>query len=370
MSGWPTNNNLPVAYPSGATMFNPHALSNKDTDMKAVALTHYLPIDDPNSLLDVELDRPQPDGRDLLVKIRAIAVNPVDYKVRAPKDKVESSPKVLGWDAAGAVEAVGPEVTLFQPGDEVFYAGDITRQGANSEFQLVDERIVGVKPKSLDFAQAAAFPLTSITAYEAFFERLGIDVEGENSGDSLLIIGGAGGVGSVGIQLAKIAGLTVIATASRPESVEWVTQLGADHVINHREPLRPQIEELGLKYVDSIALFNDTDGHWDAAVDLIRPQGTIVSIVENKNPLSQNGMKLKAATFSWEFMFTRSMFETPDMIEQHRLLNRIADWIDEGRIRSTSNEVLSPINAENLRAAHRTLESGRAIGKIVLEGWE
>lgn len=338
--------------------------------MKAIGLTRYLPIDDPNSLVDVELEKPQPAGHDLLVAIKAIAVNPVDTKVRAPKDKVEEIPKVLGWDAAGVVEAVGPDVTLFQPGDEVFYAGDITRPGTNSEFQLVDERIVGRKPKSLDFAQAAAFPLTAITAYEAFFDRLGIDADGANKGESLLIIGGAGGVGSIAIQLAKIAGLNVIATASRPESVDWVKSLGADHVINHYEPLRPQVDDLGLKFVDHIAVFNNTDTHWDAVTDLIRPQGKIVSIVENESPLKQDVMKTKAATFVWEFMFARSMYQTPDMVEQHNLLNRVAAWIDQGKIRSTANETLSPINAKNLQAAHKTLEAGRSIGKIVLEGWQ
>ncbi|WP_339735688.1 zinc-binding alcohol dehydrogenase family protein [uncultured Gimesia sp.] len=338
--------------------------------MKAVGLTRYLPIDDPESLVDVELEQPEPGGRDLLVAIKAIAVNPVDTKVRAPKETVESSPKVLGWDASGIVEAVGPDVELFQPGDEVFYAGDITRPGCNSEFQLIDERIVGSKPKSLDFAEAAAIPLTSITAYEAFFDRLELDVEGANAGETLLIVGGAGGVGSIGIQLAKLAGLTVIATASRPESTAWVQELGADHVISHYEPLRPQIEALGLKYVDSIALFNNTDQHWESAVDLIRPQGKIVSIVENVEPLAQSMMKTKSATFVWEFMFTRSMFETPDMIEQHRLLNRISKWIDGGQLRSTANEVLSPINAANLRAVHQKLETGRSIGKIVIQGWD
>ncbi len=338
--------------------------------MKAIALTKYLPIEDPNALMDMELEKPSPSGHDLLVAITAVAVNPVDTKVRAPKDQVEATPKVLGWDASGVVEAVGPEVTLFKAGDEVYYAGDITRPGTNAEFQLVDERIVGSKPKSLDFAQAAAFPLTAITAYEAFFERLGIDVDGANSGETLLIIGGAGGVGSIGIQLAKIAGLNVIATASRPESSKWVTDLGADHVINHYEPLRPQIESLGMKFIDHIALFNNTDTHWDAVVDLIRPQGKIVSIVENKNPLKQDVMKLKAATFVWEFMYTRSMYQTPDMIQQHHLLNRVARWIDEGRVRTTTGEVLTPINAANLRSAHKTLENGRTIGKIVLEGWE
>jgi len=337
--------------------------------MKAVALTHYLPIENPNSLMDVELVTPVPAGRDLLVGIEAIAVNPVDYKIRAPKDDVESSPKVLGWDAAGVVKAIGPDVKMFQPGDEVFYAGDITRQGTNSEFHLVDERIVGSKPKSLDFAKAAGLPLTSITAYEALFDRLGVDVNGTNVGETLVIIGGAGGVGSVGIQLAKIAGLTVIATASRPASIEWVKKLGADHVVSHRKPMRPQIEALGMKYVDYIALFNDTDGHWDAATDLIRPQGHIVSIVENREPLKQDEMKSKAASFSWEFMFARSMYQTADMDEQHKLLNQIATWIDEGRIMATTNKILSPINAENLRDVHAQLESGSAIGKFVLEGW-
>lgn len=338
--------------------------------MKAVGLTRYLPIDDPESLVDVEIAKPQPTGRDLLVAIEAIAVNPIDTKVRAPKEEIEPEPKILGWDAAGTVEAVGSEVTLFKPGDEVFYAGDITRPGCNAEFQLVDERIVGSKPTSLGFAAAAALPLTSITAYEAFFDRLGIDLEGANRGETLLIVGGAGGVGSIGIQLAKLAGLRVIATASRSESIAWCLQLGADHVINHYEPLREQVEQLGLEYVDQIALFNDTDGHWDAATDLIKPQGKIVSIVENKKPLDQSVMKTKAATFAWELMFTRAMFQTPDLSEQGRLLNRVSRWIDDGTLRGTSNKTLSPINAANLRRAHQTIEAGRSIGKLVLEGWE
>lgn len=338
--------------------------------MKAIGLTRYLPIDDPESLVDFETDRPQAVGHDLLVAVKAIAVNPVDTKVRAPKEGVEDPPKVLGWDAAGVVEAVGSEVTLFKPGDEVYYAGDITRPGSNAEFQAVDERIVGRKPKTLNFTEAAALPLTTLTAYEAFFERLEIDVDGANAGESLLIIGGAGGVGSIGIQLAKIAGLKVIATASRPESTKWVQQLGADHVVNHYKPLRPQVEALGLKYIDHIALFNSTDAHWPAVTDLIRPQGSVVSIVENQEPLAQSLMKSKAATFAWEFMFARSMYQTPDMIEQHKLLNRVAEWIDAGRIRCTAGEVVSPINAENLRSAHQALEAGRTIGKIVLEGWE
>ncbi|MEL6894498.1 MAG: zinc-binding alcohol dehydrogenase family protein [Planctomycetota bacterium] len=337
--------------------------------MKAVGLTRYLPITDPESLVDVELEEPIPEGKDLLVAIQAIAVNPVDTKVRAPRDTVEDAPKVLGWDASGVVEAIGTDVTLFKPGDEVFFAGAITRPGTNAEFQIVDERIVGHKPQSLDFAGAAAFPLTTITAYEAFFDRLGIDVDGANSGESLLIIGGAGGVGSIGIQLAKIAGLRVIATASRPQSIEWVKRLGADDVINHFDALQPQLASLGLKSVDHIAIFNNTDAHWESATDLIRAQGKIVSIVENSSPLSQSAMKMKSATLVWEFMFTRSMFQAPDMIQQHKLLNRVAGWIDEGRIQPTANEVVSPINAENLRSAHKKLEEGHSIGKIVLQGW-
>lgn len=334
--------------------------------MKAVGLTRYLPVSDPDSLLDVEIEKPVAAKRDLLVRIEAIAVNPVDVKVRAPKDAVEETPRILGWDAAGVVEAVGEEVTLFAPGDEVYYAGDITRPGAYAEYQLVDERIVGRKPSSLSFAEAAALPLTTITAYEAFFERLDLDRDGGNRGETLLIIGGAGGVGSIGIQLAKAAGLTVIATASRPETTAWVKDLGADHVINHREPLRPQVEELGMSFIDHIAVFNDTDGHWDAVVDLIRPQGRIVSIVENKKPLDLGPLMQKAAGFVWELMFTRSMFETPDRIEQHRLLSYVADEIDAGRLRTTVTDTLSPIDAENLREAHARIESGKAKGKITL----
>ncbi|MBA2116069.1 zinc-binding alcohol dehydrogenase family protein [Bremerella alba] len=337
--------------------------------MKAVGLKRYLLNDDPEFLLDLTLESPSPKGCQLLVAVQAISVNPVDTKVRAPKDKVEASSKILGWDAAGIVLEVGPDVTLFKPGDEVFYAGDITRPGSNSEFQLVDERIVGHKPKSLTFAEAAALPLTAITAYEAIFDRLQFDVWGKHKGQTLLIVGAAGGVGSIGIQLAKIAGLTVIGTASRRESAEWITSLGANHVINHFEPMRQQIESLGHKYVDAVALFNDTDRHWNTAVDLVRPQGKVLSIVENRGPLDQDLLKQKSATFIWEFMFTRSMFQTPDMVQQHELLNQVANWIDQGIVRGTSREVISPINAENLRRAHRTIEQGRSIGKLVLEGW-
>ena len=336
--------------------------------MKAVALTHYLPINNPESFIDVELPLPEPEGHDLRVSVKAVAVNPVDTKVRAPKEQVEVVPRVLGWDASGIVDAVGPKVTLFKPGDKVFYAGDITRTGSNAEYQLVDEHIVGRKPSSIGFAEAAALPLTSITAYEAFFERLGIDRDGADSGQSLLIIGGAGGVGSIGIQLAKHAGLVVFATASRPETIAWVKELGADHVVNHRQPLVEQIRALGVQYIDHIAIFNDMR-HWHEAVELIRPQGHIVSIDQTDLPLPMAGMKTKAAALHWEFMFARAMYNTPDMIEQHRLLNFVADEIDAGHIKTTITKVLQPINAENMRKAHAIVESGKARGKIVLEGF-
>jgi zinc-binding alcohol dehydrogenase family protein len=336
--------------------------------MKAVALTHYLPIDHPKSFIDVELPLPEPMGRDLLVAVHAVAVNPVDTKVRAPKPKVETTPRVLGWDASGVVQAVGPDVTLFKAGDPVYYAGDITRSGSNAQYQLVDERIVGHKPASLSHAEAAALPLTTITAYEAFFDRLRIRRDGGNQGQSILIIGASGGVGSIGIQLAKRAGLTVIATASRPETIAWVKELGANHVVNHREPLVDQVRALGIQHVHHVAIFNDMR-HWAAAVELVRPQGGIVSIDDTDLPMPMGGMKTKAASLHWEFMFARAMHQTPDMIEQHRLLTFVAQEIDAGRIRTTVSEVLRPINAANLRQAHALVESGRARGKIVLEGF-
>lgn len=334
--------------------------------MKTVALTHYLPIEDPNSFLDVELEKPTPEGRDILVSVKAVAVNPVDTKVRRSKDIVEEPPRVLGWDASGVVEAVGSDVSLFKTGDEVYYAGDITRSGSNAEFQLVDERIVGHKPVSLSHAEAAALPLTSITAYESFFDRLGIDRDGADKGQSILIIGGGGGVGSIGIQLAKQAGLTVIATASRPETISWVKELGADHVVNHHEDMVAQVRAIGIEFVDHIAVFNDMR-HWEAAVELIRPQNGIVSIDNTDVEMPMAGLKMKAASLHWEFMFARAMHQTSDMIEQHRLLNHVAQQIDAGKIRTTVCETLSPINAENMRKAHAMIETGTAKGKIVLE---
>ncbi len=336
--------------------------------MKAVGFTHYLPIENESAFLDLNVEKPLPEGRDILVNVKAVAVNPVDTKVRAPKDKVEETPRIIGYDASGVVKAVGPDVTLFKPGDEVYYAGDITRSGTNAEFHLVDERIVGRKPASLSHAESAALPLTTITAYEAFFDRLRIDRDGADARQSLLIIGAGGGVGSIGIQLAKQAGLTVIATASRSETSDWVKSLGADHVVNHREDMVTQVQAIGIKHVDHIAIFNDMR-HWNTAVELIRPQGGIVSIDDTDLPMPMGGMKTKAASFHWEFMFARSMHQTPDMIEQHHILSYVAGQIDAGNIKTTVSEVLSPINAANMREAHRLVETGQAKGKIVVEGF-
>ncbi|MBN3789531.1 zinc-binding alcohol dehydrogenase family protein [Burkholderia sp. Ac-20353] len=338
--------------------------------MKAVGLTRYLPIDDPQALVDVELPQPVPGPRDLLVKVEAISVNPVDTKVRAPKPQVETAPRVLGWDAAGTVVAAGPDVTLFRPGDEVFYAGSITRPGANSEYHVVDERIVALKPRTLDFAAAAALPLTALTAWEALFDRLRVSPQGADAGKSVLIVGGAGGVGSIAIQLAKTLGkLHVIATASRPESAQWVRTLGADQVVDHFGDLAAQLRDAGHAQVDYVLIFNDTDRHFPAAADVIRPQGGICTIVENAQPVPVELLKAKSAAFHWEFMFTRAMFETPDMIEQHKILTEVARLVDGGTLRTTLGEHLGAINAENVRHAHRLLEAGRAIGKLVLAGF-
>ncbi|GHD68936.1 zinc-binding alcohol dehydrogenase family protein [Jeongeupia chitinilytica] len=338
--------------------------------MKAVALNRYLPITDADALLDVELPKPVAAGSDVLVKIEAIAVNPVDTKVRAPKDKVETSPRVLGWDAAGVVEAVGPDVTLFKVGDPVYYAGDITRPGCNAEYQLVDERIAALRPASLNAADAAALPLTAITAWEALFDRLGVSATGADRGKTALVIGGAGGVGSIAIQLARVvAGLTVIATASRPESRDWVTQLGADATVDHREDIAAQLKALGHETVDYVLCFNDTDQHFATMAQVIAPQGRIVSIVENSTLLDLNLLKSKSATFVWEFMFTRAMYRTADMVKQHELLTEVARLVDAGAIRTTVGAHYGAINAANLKRAHATLEAGQTIGKIVLAGF-
>ena len=338
--------------------------------MKAIGLYHYLPIENEQSLIDVQIDPPEPSGKDLLIAVKAISVNPVDTKVRAPKDQTETIPRILGWDAAGEVVAIGSEVECYAVGDQVYYAGDITRPGSNSEFQLVDERIVGKKPASLSFTEAAALPLTSITAWEALFDRLGISRHGDDAGKSLLIIGGAGGVGSIAIQLAsKLAKLNVIATASRNESRDWCLKLGALLVINHHHSIVKELAEQNILNVDYILCLNNTDQHWSAMTQAIAPQGSICSIVETTKPVELGNLKNKSATFVWELMFTRSMYQTPDMIEQQKLLNTIADLVDNGELVTTVNQVIQPINAKNLRKAHTIIEQGSAIGKVVLTDW-
>ena len=338
--------------------------------MKAIALTRYLPIDDPNSLVDVELETPTATGHDILVRVEAVSVNPVDTKVRSPKPQVEARPKVLGYDAAGVVEAVGESVTRFKPGDAVYYAGDITRPGSNAQFQLVDERIVGRKPASLDFAEAAGLPLTTITAWELLFDRMPYAIEGGGKGKSLLVIAGAGGVGSIATQLARRAGFTVIATASRRETSDWCRAMGADHVVNHREPLGPQLKALGFDTVDAALNLADTDRYWTELGELLSPLGHVGLIVEPKGELRiGDPYKAKSLGIHWEMMFARPRFRTADMGEQGVLLDRVADLIDAGELRGTLTGTLSPINAANLREAHHRLESGTTIGKLVLAGW-
>lgn len=341
--------------------------------MKAIGYLKSLPISDAESLVDVEVSQPVANGRDLLVKVKAIAVNPVDYKVRARAEATAGEYKVLGWDAVGEVVATGEKVTQFKPGDQVYYAGDVTRQGSNAEYQLVDERIVGFKPKSLSGAEAAALPLTTITAWEILFEHLGLKQQApgtaDRSNDVVLVVGAAGGVGSILVQLARVlTGATIIGTASRESSQAWVKQLGADYVVDHTQALAPQIEALGVGQVTHVASLNSTDSYFDAYTELLAPFGRIAMIDDPQN-MDVTKLKMKSLSLHWEFMFARSMFQAAGMDEQSRLLNRVADLIDQGYVKTTVGENLGTINAANLRAAHATLESGRSIGKIVLEGF-
>ena len=338
--------------------------------MKATGARQFLPTTDPECFIDFEMPVPEPAERDLLVRVKAVSVNPVDTKVRSSLKETLELPRVLGWDAAGIVEQVGSNVSLFRPGDEVWYAGSITRPGCNSEYQLVDERIVARKPVSSSWEQAAALPLTSITAWEAIFDRLAIRPE-KDSGKSVLIIGGAGGVGSIAIQLAsKVAGLNVVATASRDETVQWCMELGSQHCINHHHDLNQELERIGIPEVDYILCFNDTDQYFATMAEIIRPQGKICSIVGNREPLNLDLLKSKSATFAWEFMFTRSMYETDDMLRQHALLNEVASFVDEGLITTTMTRSIGPLSAESLRTAHAEVETGSMIGKLVLSGIE
>jgi zinc-binding alcohol dehydrogenase family protein len=335
--------------------------------MQAVVYTHSRQITEPDALIDATLPEPVPGARDLLVEVRAISVNPVVTKVRKRADP-KGEQRVLGWDAAGVVRAVGAEVTLFRVGDEVFYAGSIARPGANSALHCVDERIVGHKPKSLSFAEAAALPLTAITAWEMLFDRLGLPRTPAEAG-TLLIIGGAGGVGSIAIQLARVlTGARVIATASRAETREWCAKLGAHDVIDHHGDMAAQVKALGVAGIERIFCTNATDTHWAAMVRMLAPQGRI-GIIDDPGPIDVRELKTKSASLHWESMFVRSGFTTADMLEQHKLLQEVAGLVDAGAIRTTLAENYGRINAANVTRAHAAIESGRTRGKIVLEGF-
>ncbi|PTQ63881.1 zinc-binding alcohol dehydrogenase family protein [Sphingomonas sp. PP-CE-3G-477] len=337
--------------------------------MRAIGYTKSLPIDDPQSLVDLDLPKPEAIGRDLLVEVKAVSVNPVDTKIRQRRADPDGKPQVLGWDASGIVVAIGPDVTGFAVGDEVFYAGAIDRPGTNSEYHLVDERIVGHKPKSLDWAQAAALPLTSVTAWETLFDRLDVRKPVPGAANAILIIGGAGGVGSITIQLARqLTDLTVIATASRDETRGWVEDLGAHHVIDHRKPLAAQVEALGLGAPGFVFSTTHTDEHIAEIGELLAPQGRL-ALIDDPKTLDIVPLKQKSISVHWELMYTRSLFQTADMGEQGVLLGEVARLVDAGTIRTTLAENFGKIDAANLRRAHERIESHTAKGKIVLEGF-
>ncbi len=335
--------------------------------MKAIGYKENLPITDPNSLQDIDLAMPKASGKDLLVEVKAISVNPVDYKIRQGVKPENDEWKVIGWDATGIVKEVGEEVTLFKVGDEVWYAGDLNRSGSNAEYQLVDERIVGFKPKQLSFGDAAALPLTTLTAWELLFDRL--EVDKDNADKSILVIGAAGGVGSILVQLVKkMTKLKAIGTASREETTTWLKELGVDEVINHRHKLSEEFEKYNLSEADYIVSLNATEHHIDEIVKVVKPQGKF-GLIDDPSTLNVMPFKVKAVSTHIELMFTRSIFQTPDMIEQHHILNNVSKLIDEGILKTTVGEHFGKINAENLRKAHALSESGKAKGKIVLEGF-
>lgn len=347
--------------------------------IKAIGYQDNLAIDNEQALQDITLDKPTALGHDILVEVKAISVNPVDYKIRQSRPASEDEYAVIGWDAAGIVTAVGEEVSLFSVGDKVYYAGDLTRSGSNAEYQLVDERIVGRMPSSLSFAEAAALPLTTITAWEMLFDRLQVPVSDhstdENSNNektddvSVLVIGAAGGVGSILTQLLKTrTSATIIGTASRDDSVQWLKDLGADHVINHRNPLFDELQKTGITEVDYVISLNNTDEHYEEIIKCLKPQGKL-GLIDDPKSLDAKPLKTKSLSLHWEFMFARSMFHTPDMIKQHHLLTDVANMIDAGKIKTTVAYHLGTITAEHLRRAHQMLENQQAHGKIVLEGW-
>lgn len=337
--------------------------------MQAIGYQHNGAVDRDDALVDITQPVPTPGEHDLLVEVRAVSVNPVDVKIRKGVPPEAGQWKVLGWDAAGVVSAVGEKVTGFKPGDEVFYAGALNRAGTNAQFHLVDARIVGHKPAKLDWAHSAAMPLTAITAWEMLFDRLDVNKPVAGAAPAILIIGGAGGVGSIAIQLVRaLTGLTVIATASRTETVDWVRDMGAHHVIDHHQALAPQVEALGLGAPAFVFSTTQTHHHLDQIAQLIAPQGRF-GLIDDPESLDINRFKRKSVSVHWEFMFTRPVFGTGDMAEQGKLLNEVARLLDQGKLRSTMTSRLSPINAANLRQVHTLIESGTARGKLVLEGF-
>jgi zinc-binding alcohol dehydrogenase family protein len=337
--------------------------------MKAVGYRQSHPIDHPEALLDIELPDPTPSGHDILVEVRAVSVNPVDTKIRRNAGPLDGEFRVLGWDAAGVVRAVGEQVTLFKPGDRVMYAGALLRPGTNSELHLVDERIAGHAPASLGFEEAAALPLTSLTAWELLFDRLQVPMDQGTPAGTLMVVGAAGGVGSMLVQLARqLTGLTIVGTASRPQTQQWVRELGAHHVIDHAAPLVPQLAAAGVGQVQYVASLTHSDQHLPQVAEALAPQGKL-GIIDDPEQFNILLLKRKSISLHWEFMYTRSMFQTDDMIEQHRILERVAQLVDDGVLKSTVAERFGAINASNLRRAHQLLESGKSRGKIVLSGF-
>ena len=337
--------------------------------MRAIGYREPGGIDRDDALLDIDLPMPDATGRDLLVAVKAVSVNPVDTKIRKGARPDGDDPKVLGWDAAGIVQAAGPEASLFRPGDAVFYAGAIGRPGSNAEFQLVDERIVGAKPRTLDWGPAAALPLTTVTAWEMLFDRLDVGRPVPGAAPAIVIIGGAGGVGSIAIQLARaLTGLTVIATASRPETISWVREMGAHHVVDHGQPLAAQVAGLGLGAPAFVFSTTQTDRHLLEIAEMIAPQGRF-GVIDDPPTLDITPFKRKSASVHWELMYTRTIYGTADMAEQGRLLNEVSRLVDDGALRSTMTRNEGPITAAALKRVHALIESGRARGKIVLEGF-
>lgn len=335
--------------------------------MKAIGYQKSLPIENELSLQDIELETPTAHGHDILVEVKAVSVNPVDFKIRQAMPAAEGEYKVIGWDATGIVKSVGENVSLFKPGDKVWYAGDITRSGSNAQFQLVDERIVGHMPSSLSYGEAAALPLTSITAWELLFDRL--NVAKNDDSKSILVIGAAGGVGSIMVQLLKQrTKLNIIASASRAETISWLEDLGADTIVNHRNPLSEEFAAKNLSEVDYVVSLNNTEQHLPEIEKVVKPQGQF-ALIDDPETLNIVPFKNKSVSVHWELMFTRSLFKTDDMQEQHVILNNVATMIDQGLIKTTVGEHLGKINAANLRKAHQHLESQIAKGKVVLEGF-